>query len=343
MPFGNFLLHGGAAGGDTFQTLAGEAARHSTARQAAGKRRMGGASVNLNQLKYFRAAYEKRSYAAAAKSIPISHQGLKKSIASLENELGVPLFETGDSNVLTPTDYADELERFASTVDGEFDGLMRAFDRITRSRNTIRLGTSPGVLGFLGLDFLKAFRREHPGIGIAEEELSDLRCDDALRNGDFDLALVVDPCPDDFASIPLYAHERSVWVSRKDPLAGKDLLTIEDLEGYFLGVMGNMSKVHPALLRLLEERRVNAATIDCATEMIWLGRYARKMRHASFTSGHVADVFANDEGIVARPFIGLPWGFSIAWLRGRELSANEQAFVRYCQTAVEEIARTRSE
>ena len=58
--------------------------------------------MNLAQLEYFEAVYARRSYATAAKDIPMSHQGLLKSMVALQGELGVPLFCTAEGSSTVP-------------------------------------------------------------------------------------------------------------------------------------------------------------------------------------------------------------------------------------------------
>ena len=132
--------------------------------------------MNLAQLEYFEAVYARRSYATAAKDIPMSHQGLLKSMVALQGELGVPLFCTAEgSSTVAPTSYAEAFHAFAVDVQARQSALETEFERISRAGNTIRLGASTGVLGLLGIGFLGTFREGNPQIDVIEEEVADLR------------------------------------------------------------------------------------------------------------------------------------------------------------------------
>lgn len=48
--------------------------------------------MNTEQFRNFVVAYRTHNFSAAARAIPMSAQGFTKSIRTLENELGVPLF-----------------------------------------------------------------------------------------------------------------------------------------------------------------------------------------------------------------------------------------------------------
>lgn len=63
--------------------------------------------MNTEQLYYFELAYSEGSFSAAARKVPVSHQGLTKSIRSLERELGVALFTPDpETGLPAPTPYA---------------------------------------------------------------------------------------------------------------------------------------------------------------------------------------------------------------------------------------------
>ena len=49
--------------------------------------------MELRQLQYFLMVAQEQSFAKAAKKTYVSQQALSKSVLSLEQELGVPLFE----------------------------------------------------------------------------------------------------------------------------------------------------------------------------------------------------------------------------------------------------------
>ena len=295
-----------------------------------GKRAKGGA-VNLTQLGYFEAVYEKRSYTAAAKSIPMTHQGLVKSMSTLQKELGVPLFVTeGDASMLVPTEFGRAFHDFAQNVRGEADQLDHAFEMIKTAGNTLRLGSSTGVLGLLGSGFLPSFRSEYPDVTVADEELPDLLCEEGLRDGRYDLAFTVTPFDDEFNTVALYSMDRYLWIPARDRLAAADSVRIGDIAGYCVGVMGKSFKSYPVLLDLALEAGVEFAQIDTSSELFWLSQYAHQAHHVAFTAGHVVCLFSNDTGIAARRFEGFPWGFGISWHKGHELTAQEKAFVKHC-------------
>lgn len=98
--------------------------------------------MNTEQLYYFELAYTEGSFSAAARKVPVSHQGLTKSIRSLERELGVTLFAPDpDTGLPAPTPYAQELYEFVTVFHSNLRLLNEAFKRLRGEESyTVRLG-----------------------------------------------------------------------------------------------------------------------------------------------------------------------------------------------------------
>ena len=86
--------------------------------------------MNTEQLRYFQLAYKQGSFSAAARMVPVSHQGLTKGIRNLERELGVTLFDyDSDSGRPEPTPFAHELYDFAVVYEANLHLLNSLLDQ----------------------------------------------------------------------------------------------------------------------------------------------------------------------------------------------------------------------
>lgn len=191
-----------------------------------------GAPANSNQLDYFMHVYHEGNFAAAARMVPMSAQGLAKAIHALESELGVPLFTTGENGSQKPTLYAEELHQFCEARSKLYDQLREGFRRIDgRARETIHLAASIGSLSLLGMEFVSSFTRDNPGVDVICDDLPDVRVEDSLRSGLDTLGITVLPTPEEFKTVDLAVCDRYVWVNALDPLARKRQLDVRDLAG----------------------------------------------------------------------------------------------------------------
>lgn len=295
-----------------------------------------GGAVNDNQLRYFRALYSIGNAHAAADSIPLSRQGLIKSLETLEAELGVPLFDDKAAPVCRPTEYGEAFWQYADRCKTAFEDLMHEFRRIEASRSgLIKIGASIGVMGLIGIDLFKKFELKLGGARIELDEVPDANCDSGILSGNYGLGFTVAPYRAEFETVELYSTDRSIWVSSKDPLSHRDELTIEDLDGYHIGVVSKSFKNYSCLIELCEKSGVYPGSVDTFSEMTQLYRHAMRPRCVSFTAPHVARLFSDlfsesVEPVREVPFRGMPWSFGISHDKRHVPTEAERAFIDYC-------------
>lgn len=296
--------------------------------------------MNTNQIDYFLKAYEERSYTAAAKLVPMSAQGLTKAIHSLEGELGVPLFRPAADGRIAPTAYAEEFHAFCLESQDARARLAEAFARIDGTASeSIRLAAAIGSLGLLGIDLIAGFRKGYGNVEVVCDDLPDLRVEEALREGTDALGITVLPAGEEFETVPLASCERYVWVSAADPLARRRDVTVRDLEGRHVALVGASFKNYGLLLEALEQAGVEPAEITTSSEMIWLHQFAKAGTGVAFTAQSVLPLFKDDPDVVALPFRSMPYEVGVSWLRGHVLTPAEEAFVQACKARAEQLRR----
>jgi DNA-binding transcriptional LysR family regulator len=261
----------------------------------------------------------------------MSHQGLVKALDALERELGVPLFEPERSPTLKPTAYGEAFHRFAISLEKDRERLGADFRRIREEAESVSVGMATGVIGFLGASFVEDFERQYPSLRLVERELPDIICDQELKNGSFGLAITVYPYDEAFSTSPMYLCDRYVWICEDDRLASCDVIALNDLSGYHIGVMGRDFKNYWDLERISASRGIAFASVDCTNELLWLSKYADRPHRAAFTAKHVVEGLGNIPGIVARRIEGIPWGFGLSQMSGAKLSDAQRAFADYCE------------
>jgi DNA-binding transcriptional LysR family regulator len=282
-------------------------------------------------LLYFNFTYQSRSYAAAAKRIPMTTTGLERAIHALEKELGVVLFERENSGALKPTAYADEFSRFTENWDFSRRMLQGSFERIRAlERQEIRLGTAQGTLGMLGSDFLREFNKQHPGINVVYNETDDLTCDRALSEGMVDLALTVFPYDDSFVTEELMVVPLSLWVNKKNPLSKKDKLCFEDLGGQHLAMPGKGYKVFDMFTEICAERNIQFEAIHSMTELYRVYDFVLANEGLGYGNDKLAQVFTMNTDVVTIYLEEAQWRFGLSRSSAHQLSNIEQVFVDYC-------------
>ncbi len=113
----------------------------------------------------FLAVFDHGSLSGAARALRQTQPTLGRQIATLESDLGAPLF-TRSTDGLRPTEIAMELEPHGRAMAAAAAALMRtASGRDGELRGTIRLAASEIVGGVVLPPILARFRTLHPASG----------------------------------------------------------------------------------------------------------------------------------------------------------------------------------
>lgn len=130
----------------------------------------------LNTLRSFEAAARLASFSKAADELRVTHGAVSRSVAQLEDFLGLKLFQRKTRQViLTPAGAT-----YAARVRDVLDRLAGATQALTRddAKGTLSVSTFPSFAAKWLVPRLFRFRRAHPGI--------DMRLETTERLTDFD-------------------------------------------------------------------------------------------------------------------------------------------------------------
>ena len=182
--------------------------------------------MELNSLKQFLVVARLEHLSRAADELHIAQPSLSRTIARLESELGVPLFDRSGRLRLNDTGklFRDHVERAL----GELDAGRRAVaEASSEGLGTVRLASET----FLTLTGpLAAYKRTHPTIEI---ELHWSPADDMarhLRAQNVDLCVASQPIhAEGLESARLFDEAVGVGAPLDHPLAGRTSVSIDEL------------------------------------------------------------------------------------------------------------------
>lgn len=190
--------------------------------------------MNLYQLRYFTKLARLQHYTKAAEELNITQPNLTHAIHSLEEELGVPLFEKmGRGVILTKygREFLDYARRSLSVLD---DGIAK-MRQIAEGKELIRLG----FLRTLGThyipDLLTAFGQTESGREVSFSCLNGITPEliKILKDRQCDLIFTSrEEGHPDLEFIPVLARPLYLIVPKDHPLAGQDEVTLSETLSY---------------------------------------------------------------------------------------------------------------
>ena len=140
-----------------------------------------GGRPTLQQLVYFLAAVEHRSFAAAALAHYIAQPSLSDQVRRLETTLGVTLF-TRTNRALQLTDAGRMLVPWAEKVLRDVDDLTAAVRDVRElAGGTVSFGTFSSAHLYLLPGLTAEFGRRHPDVAIRVQGLNSSEVADAVR------------------------------------------------------------------------------------------------------------------------------------------------------------------
>jgi DNA-binding transcriptional LysR family regulator len=164
--------------------------------------------MELRHLRYFTAVVQWKGYRQASRRLHVSQPAISRTIADLEDELGLKLFaRTKRAAELTPEGeifYAEAVQALART-DSAVQTAKRAANGEIGKLSIGFLGSATSA--FLP-ELVRTFKAQHPGVRLTLQELTPLQQEAAFENGLIDLGFTRTLTPEQskiFSSRILYS------------------------------------------------------------------------------------------------------------------------------------------
>ena len=203
--------------------------------------------MDVGGLNSFVAIYEDGSITKAAKRLFISPQGLSKSLAKLEAELGVPLFARTHQGVV-PTRHALKLYPYARDFVRALDEARLDASSASR-KQVVRVAMVGGQLTCLGLGFIEGFEEEYPDIELRIEDCTNQRVSELVLSGNAEVGFMAGPIDlREFSATPFASYAHVLIVGDKNPLASKQSIAYSDLADQRVAVLGEGYPVRETFL-----------------------------------------------------------------------------------------------
>ncbi|KQV93502.1 MULTISPECIES: LysR substrate-binding domain-containing protein [unclassified Streptomyces] len=176
--------------------------------------------MEIRSLRHFSALAETLNYRMAAERLHLTQPALTRSIATLERELGVTLFDRDKRHVELTAEGAELLER-AHRVLVNADRLTATAGAI-RAQYTreVRIGLYSIALAELTHPIIEAFCERYPHASVRVHDADFHRGIDPLLSGEYDVALLRENTTvSSLVTVPIFTEPAFVTLWKGDPLA----------------------------------------------------------------------------------------------------------------------------
>lgn len=289
--------------------------------------------MTIDQLRFFIAVAQNKSFSNAADRLHISQSSVSKSIIALESELGFPLFERKKKGIEL-TEAAEILLEDALELEGGYFTFMRRAQQLTEKyRSSIHIIAYPLLTQYGIFEKLAPFREQHPEVRLVIEEPDDYDLLTMLQKGLCDFAVVRDTgiFAPEYDGIMLAEDHISLFASEQSPLAGMDRVNLLELRDEGLLFMRDGLPIHQICLRACMRAGFEPNIVGTARIETLLG-HVRSAGTPALLAHSITTIFQM-RGIRAIPVEpAVSCNVVLTWKKNMVLDAPKQKFLQYLHT-----------
>ena len=201
-------------------------------------------AFTLRQLQFFVAAAEQGSVSGAARALSISQSSVTEAIQSLEDDLGIVLFERR-ARGLDLTHKGSIFLRHATQIMADVSTARMAFrEEEGDLGGRLSLGVTSLVAGYVLSDLLSRFRRAYPKVEVSAIEDNADYLQHLLIGGELDVAVLLTSSIRDRAAMQvesLLVSPYRLWLPTGHRLNEAEAILLDDLAGMLHAILANMA------------------------------------------------------------------------------------------------------
>lgn len=232
------------------------------------------------QIRYFLAVVDAGQISAAAKALNVSQSAVTLSIKDMEERLGAMLFERLPTG-LRLTRAGQQFQHHARDIAASFEAAMKSVVSIDESiTGHIRLGMSWTLSSYFAIPVMEQFWRKHPQIEVELIEAPRKNLEQALVEGQLDLALVLTSNLSrdlGLTSRTFHKSKRHLWVSVDHPLVKQKQVSLADIAQHSYAILRSDEADRQALTYWNEQTgqphiKLESASIEAVRSLVASGQ-----------------------------------------------------------------------
>lgn len=294
--------------------------------------------MELRQLENFFQVCNEMSFTNAAKKAYITQQGLSKSIALLEKNLGAELF-VRTSNKIALTESGTYLYERCKILFNFLDETVDVIHHIQDDQNQeLLIGCNKGVYSALPGEFIPRFRQACGQLNIIFREHTLYECEEMVAQSEIPVAIIVGaPASKKVETILLRRMPVCLVMSHEHPLAEKEHIQIADLRSFGVVAIGEHNELNYNIRNLCRESGSSASSICYVTDFISMHNICANSNDIGISFSEVQTNF-NMNRLIYKTLDDprLVWEINIIVKRNAELTYTVSRFIRCLRNAVAE-------
>ncbi len=215
--------------------------------------------MDINYFREFAVLCKSKTFLEAADSLYISQSSLSRHIKTMEDELGVQLFNRTTRRV-SLTKIGEAFLPYAqkiADIQAEYQKFLS--NEQHHAAESLTIGSIPSMTQGSVADNLEAFTRRHPACRISTIEADSLQLKEMLHGQECDMAFLrdFDDPSGEFCKIPVLLDAMVAIVPWDHPFAQNDSVSLQDLAGEPLLWLSRNTFLHSLCERAFQEQNLH--------------------------------------------------------------------------------------
>lgn len=285
--------------------------------------------MRLLQLKYFVEICDHGSLSVASKFLYVTQPALSSAITNLEKEYNIKLFERKGNTLILTKDGEFFYEK-AKTILEQVDIFEKDLKDLSDKKTTIRIGVPPMIGSFLFPKIYDRYMMEHIDAKFEIWEEGSLSIRNKIMNHTLDLGFSIlnESEHEGYQKEVILETELLFCVSKDNPLAKKDVLTIEDIKQEPVILMKEGFFQTRLIRNMYNQIGMSPNIVLVSSQILVIRNFVKINAGGAFLIKELVD--PNDEFIVGIPFKErLHLRIGLIWRKNVELHKGATEFVKY--------------
>lgn len=295
--------------------------------------------MDIHDLKIFLTIAQESSISKASKILYMTPQGTSKVLRNLETEMGSQLF-IRDKSGMKLTESGERFREYAlKDVDDYYQVKKDILHIEQRQKKVVDLLSAYGILRLLTPDCLVAFREKYPDIELHYREYPDLPVEQLFAGNEGNVAFSIGDFDEHlYHVVPLETFPIGLLVNEKHPLAQKDSVTIEDLQGEPMFIESSQFHIYHLITEKCEQAGFEPDIIFQTSGFSLCHKMVKENKGISVAVDFVYDDM-REEGMKLIPFSDGTYEWKACMITRRDEEENEgvQCFRKHVQEWLQKI------
>ncbi len=293
--------------------------------------------MELRHLRAFRAVMQTGSTVDAAQSLGISQPSVSRLLTEFEEATGERLFIRANGRLVA----RENAEAVLHDVERALTEIENLRARAEGSAVPLRFAAPAGVVTRIFGPAVRRLQQDRPGQKIVAEIMSYYDVVGAVASGRIDLGFVKAPVAHPALDlIDLIEVGTDVVLPRSHPLAGRAQITVRDLAGEALVLLGRMRPFRVQLERMFQRARIRPEIVIETQAVSSACSFVREGLGITIANALLARAEAGDD-LLCIPFAGAPrHRFRLAQLHRPARPQALRLLARHVQDVAQGIAGT---